>query len=162
MARRVFFSFHFDNDISRANNIRNAWAVGPDHEKSPVIDKAGWEQVKQGGDAAVQRWIDDALTGCSVTVVLIGKDTHSRRWVNYEIAKSYLDGKGVLGVCLRDMKDMNLKSFSTSGQNPFVATRLAYNRKYDIPNYPIYSWIHDQGRSNIGSWVEKAAKAVGR
>lgn len=162
MARRVFFSFHFDGDITRANNIRNAWAVGPTHEASPVVDKAGWEQVKRGGDQAVKRWIDNAMNGCGVTAVLIGQQTHSRPWVQYEIAKSFNEGKGVIGVCLRGMKDWEQKSFQFSGPNPFPATTKAYNQKYTIPDYPIYSWVYDRGRDNFGTWIERAARLAGR
>ena len=162
MPRRVFFSFHFGGDITRANNVRNAWKVGSAHEASPMVDKAGWEQVKRGGDAAIQRWINGAMNGCGVTCVLIGQQTHSRPWVHYEIAKSFVDGRGVFGVCLRGMKDWEQKSFSASGPNPFAATKAAYKGKYDIPNYPIYSWVYDYGRSNFGDWVESAAKVAGR
>lgn len=162
MPRKVFFSFHFGGDITRANNVRNAWRVGADHEASPIVDKAGWEQVKRGGDAAVKRWIDNAMNGCGVTCVLIGQSTFSRPWVHYEIAKSFLDGRGVLGVCLRDMKDWEQKSFSLPGRNPFEATKVSYQNRYNIPNYPIYSWVHDNGRANFGAWVERAARAAGR
>ncbi len=162
MPRRVFFSFHFSGDISRANNVRNAWKVGADHEASPMIDKAGWEQVKRGGDAAIRRWIDSAMDGCGVTCVLIGQETHRRPWVQYEIARSFIQKKGVFGVCLRDMRDFEQKSFSFSGRNPFTATKEACRGQYDIPNYPIYSWVHDSGRQNFAQWVEAAAKSVGR
>ncbi|MEP5622284.1 MAG: TIR domain-containing protein, partial [Hyphomicrobiales bacterium] len=146
MARRVFFSFEFKNDIVRANQVRNAWQFGDN--LSPMVDKAGWEKVKAGGDTAIKRWIDNAISGCGVTCVLIGQQTHARPWVRYEIAKSFLDRKGVFGVCLRGMQNFEQKSFLLSGPNPFEATRRAYSDKYAIPNYPIYSWRQNNGRAN--------------
>lgn len=161
MTRRVFFSFHFENDFSRANNIRQAWRFRADHEANPMVDKAGWEKVKRDGDAAITSWINQALNGCSVTVVLIGTETYQRPWIHYEIAKSFYDKKGVFGICLSGMKGLDQKSFSP-GQNPFLAARRAYQNKYPIPDYPIYSWARGDGRNNFESWVSAAAQAAGR
>ena len=158
LARRVFYSFHFGNDIFRANVVRNTWTF----ESPPVVDPAGWEEIKRGGDREIQSWIDKAMSGCGVTVVLIGQETAHRRWVQYEIAKSYDDKKGVIGICLRGIKDFDQKSFSDPGPNPWAATRNTYGGKYLIPNYPIYSWKHNNGRENFESWVERAATQAGR
>jgi hypothetical protein len=83
MARRVFFSFHYQNDIWRVSQIRDCW-VTRDRTAAGFWDAADWEKVKRGGDAAIKRWIDDQLQSTSVTVVLIGQETASRKYVNYE------------------------------------------------------------------------------
>lgn len=87
MARRVFFSFHYKNDIDRSMIVRNSW-VTQGKEAAGFIDKAEFEQIKRKGDDAVYRWIDKQLEGTSVTVVLIGSDTLNRKFVQYEICKS--------------------------------------------------------------------------
>ena len=56
--RRTFYSFHFDNDAWRAGQVRNIRAT--EHDE-PVSDNS-WEQVKRGGDAAIQRWINDQMS----------------------------------------------------------------------------------------------------
>ena len=48
MARRVFFSFHYDNDISRSMAVRNSWVI-QGKEAAGFIDKAAFEQIKRQG-----------------------------------------------------------------------------------------------------------------
>ena len=92
MPRRVFFSFHYD-DVVRAMNVRNSWVVRGDNEPVGFIDKAAFEVVERQGDAAIKRWIDAQMNGTSVTVVLIGTNTWSRPYVQYEIEQSLYQGK---------------------------------------------------------------------
>lgn len=87
MARRVFFSFHYDEDINRSMTVRNSW-VTQGKEAAGFIDKAEFEKVKRNGENAVCKWIDKQLEGTSVTVVLIGKETLKRPFVQYEIRKA--------------------------------------------------------------------------
>lgn len=90
MARRVFFSFHYDGDILRVGQIRNSGIVLPQGDTpTGFIDKASWESVKRQGDDAIKRWIDNQLQNTSVTVVLIGAETAQRPWVNYEIIEKH-------------------------------------------------------------------------
>src|SRR5467141_2006529 len=99
MARRVFFSFHYDNDILRVGQIRNSGIVlRPGDTAAGFTDSASWESVKRQGEAAIKRWIDNELNGTSVTVVLIGSQTANRPWVNYEIIESATRGNGLLGI----------------------------------------------------------------
>jgi hypothetical protein len=93
MGRRVFYSFHYKPDNWRASQVRN---IGVIEGNKPVSDN-DWEKVKKGGDKAIQNWIDDQLKGRSCTIVLIGEKTAGRKWIKYEIEKSWNSGKGVLG-----------------------------------------------------------------
>lgn len=85
MARRVFFSFHYDNDINRSMTVRNSW-VTQGKEAAGFVDKAEFEKIKRTGETAVHNWIDNQLNGTSVTVVLIGSETLNRPFVQYEIS----------------------------------------------------------------------------
>jgi hypothetical protein len=105
MARSVFFSFHYDNDVWRANVVRNSWVTKPNRETSGFIDSADFEKLKKNGDAAVKKWIDDQLLVTTVTVVLIGSETLTRPFVLYELKKSYERGNGILGVYIDQIKD---------------------------------------------------------
>ncbi|MGH7856257.1 MAG: TIR domain-containing protein [Candidatus Binatia bacterium] len=78
MARRVFFSFHYERDNWRAGQVRNSWVTKPDRESAGFWDAAAWEEVKKRGDDAIKRWIRDQMAGSSVTAVLIGRDTSTR------------------------------------------------------------------------------------
>jgi len=50
MARRVFFSFHYERDVWRAGQVRNCW-VTKDREEAGFWDAASWEEVKKKGQS---------------------------------------------------------------------------------------------------------------
>ena len=81
MARKVFFSFKYE-DVTRAMVVRNSWVT---QDSAGFIDAVDFEKIKKQGDAAIQKWIDGQLLGTSVTVVLVGKETCTSRWVKYEV-----------------------------------------------------------------------------
>ncbi len=85
--RRVFFSFHYEQDVWRATNVRNSGKVDA-AAAAGWNDASLWEEAKRKGRAEIERLIDDGLRGTSVTAVLIGAETANRPWVKYEIEKS--------------------------------------------------------------------------
>lgn len=88
MARRVFFSFHYQDVIDfRANVVRNHWLTKPDREAAGFFDASIWEDAKKTGSIVLKRLINKEVQNTSVTVVLIGSNTYARRWVRYEIIK---------------------------------------------------------------------------
>ena len=163
MARRVFFSFHYDNDITRSMTVRNSW-VTQGKEAAGFIDKADFEQVKCQGDAAVYDWINKQLDGTSVTVVLIGSDTLTRPYVQYEIRQSLQRGNAVIGVLIHSIKDMRTGMSSSCGN---VHTIIGYY-KDGTPAYfdnicdGIYDYLSQNGYQNMGDWIENAARAHGK
>ena len=88
MARRVFFSFHYERDVRRIQQVRNSWVVRERGVSQPFYDGADFEDAKRRA-GGIQNWIDEQLNGCSVTAVLFGAETYNREWVKYEIKKSY-------------------------------------------------------------------------
>ena len=114
MARNVFFSYHFKNDHSRTQQIRNMNAlVG-----NSTVTANKWEEIKKSGPASIRKWIDDNMKGKSCLVVLIGSETASRPWVKYEIKKAWEDGRGVLGIHINKLKDLT-GEISVKRANPF-------------------------------------------
>lgn len=83
MARKTFFSFHYERDAWRAANVRNSGVLAKDDEYG-FIDAADWEKIERDGDAAIKRWIQEQLKNTTATVVLIGAETATREWVLYE------------------------------------------------------------------------------
>lgn len=159
MARKVFYSFHYLPDAWRTSQVRN---IGVVEGNKPASDN-DWETVKKSGDAAIKKWIDDQLDGRSCTVVLIGKDTANRKWINYEIDKSWKDGKGVLGIYIHNLKDSS-GSQSSKGNNPFdylttaTGTKLSTIVKAYDTGYTTSTYVYDDIASNLSSWIEEAIK----
>jgi len=158
VARRVFFSFHYERDIWRASQVRNSWVTKPDRESAGFWDAASWEEVKNKGESATKRWIDDQLTGTSVTVVLIGAKTSNRDYVKYELEQSWKNGNGILGIYIHQMKDKDGKT-DTKGSNTFgpIFTSPNDDKKYFFERFPTYDWVDDDGYNKLGDWVEAAA-----
>lgn len=148
MARRVFFSFHYERDVWRASVVRNSWLT-KDREAAGFWDAGIWEEAKKKGDAAIKAMIDKALNNTSVTAVLIGKETANRQYVKYEIDKSIARGNGILGVRIEKIENSK-GQVDDAGQNPLPS------------KYPIYLWNKNEGYKNLGTWVEAAAKVAGR
>lgn len=54
MAKRVFFSFHYQDVIDfRANVVRNHW-VTKDREEAGYFDASIWEEAQKKGDLALK------------------------------------------------------------------------------------------------------------
>lgn len=156
MPRRVFYSFHYQADGWRASMVRNIGAV---EGNAPANDN-DWEAVKRGGDASIQRWIDQQLQGRSCTVVLVGAETANRNWVKYEIEKSWNDGnKGVFGIRIHKLLNQ-ARQPSIAGPNPFQQFTLSGGRRlsdvvtlYDPPHNSstdVYNYISN----NLAQWIE--------
>ena len=160
MARRVLYSFHFANDAWRASQVRR---IGSIEGNRPVTDNE-WEQVKKGGDAAIKKWIDGQLDGKSCTVVLVGAATAGRKWINYEVEKSWNDGKGVVGIRIHNLKDSSGNA-CLAGSNPFDTFTMNRDSKklsaivtlYDPPGFDSKA-VYASIESNVERLVEEAVK----
>ena len=147
MARRVFFSFKYKQDVSRTMVVRKSCVI-QGKEAAGFIDAADFEELKKKGDDAIRDWIDSQLEGTSVTVVLVGEKTCSSRWVKYEIQKSIERGNGLLGIDISKIKDLNSNTSERCGKIP--------------EGYDFYLWNIDKGYENMGDWIEEAAKLAGK
>lgn len=163
MARKTFFSFHYKNDVWRANQVRNSWVTKDSNEAAGFVDSVEFEKVEKEGDAAIKRWIDKQLEGTSVTVVLIGSDTSNRPYVKYELEKSWQKGNGILGIYIHQQKDKDGKT-DTKGSNSFgpLFTSKNDDKQYFWQRFETYDWVDDNGYANMGKWIEAAAKKAGR
>ncbi|PAJ85271.1 TIR domain-containing protein [Burkholderia ubonensis] len=146
MARKVFFSFKYD-DVQRAMNVRNSNVING-AIKSGFIDKADFEEVERKGDNAIKAWIDKQLEGTTVTVVLVGANTEKSRWVKYEIDQSIARENGILTIDISKIKDL--------AGNTTECCSLR------VRGYNHYLWNNGNGRDNLGKWVEDAAVAAGK
>lgn len=148
MARATFFSFHYQRDVWRVNQIRNAPNV-TGCAAAGFQDASLWEEAKKKGDAAVKALIDKGLKGTTVTLVCIGAKTAGRKFINYEIDESIKRGNGLLGVHIHNLKDKDGKT-DTKGDVPYKLTSGGYK---------VYTYTD---LDDLGRWIEAAAKAAGK
>lgn len=141
MARRVYFSFHYE-DIWKVNQIRNSHIV-EGCTAAGFMDASLWERVRRRGDAAIKRAIDQGLENTSVTCVLIGTKTWERKYVRYEIEESIARGNGLIGIHIHNVKDRFGKA-CLKGRVPASLKNSGAS---------IYVW----DRTRFGDWIEEAA-----
>lgn len=149
----VFYSFHFDNDVMRVQQIRNMGII----DGNEPVSKNDWETVKKSGNAAIEKWIDDNMKYKRCVVVLIGTDTHKRPWVIHEIKKAWKDRRGLLGIHIHNL-NCPKNGTCSKGKNPFDQFTFEENGVvvvppvFDPPSSNAYNHIKD----NLTAWVEGA------
>lgn len=151
--RNIFYSFHFDNDVMRVQQVRNMGVVEGNKPVSPNT----WEEVKKKGNAAIETWIDDNMKGKSCVIVLIGTDTHKRPWVKYEIQKAWKDGKGIFGIHVHNLNCPS-NGKCNKGINPFDAIRFTRGDAVIVPKVydPKANDAYNDIAKNLSDWVEAA------
>jgi hypothetical protein len=131
MAKRVFFSFHYQDVIDfRANVVRQHWVTKPDREAAGFFDASIWETAKRTGCLAVKRLINSGLDGTSVTCVLIGSQTYVRPWVRYEILKSFRKGSSIFAVHINSIRGRDQMT-RTRGPNPLNYVGVTFSDSGD-------------------------------
>lgn len=158
MARKVFFSFHYARDVRRIQQVRQSWVVRQKGEAPPFYDAADFEEAKRRA-GGIEKWIEEQLSGCSVTAVLFGHETYTRDWVKFEIKRSFERRMGILAIDLKNVKDP-LTGVDLPGRNPLEHWSSSGRSFTSI--YRSYDWVQDDGYNNIGSWIERAAVDAGR
>ncbi len=148
MARRVFFSFHYQRDIWRVNQIRNIPEI-TGCAAAGFQDASLWEEAEKKGDAEIKKLIDKGLENTSVTVVFIGAKTAGRKYINYEIEKSIARGNGIVGIQIHHLKN-KAGEIDEAGATPAKLTNGGYK---------VYKYVDSE---KLAARIEEAAKAAGR
>jgi len=93
----VFLSYVFEDVAYRDQLV--SWAqrgeLGPGIR---LVFEA--EDVRQKGDAGIRAHLRPILEGAHALLVMVGTDSHDRRWMDYEIAFAQSARKGVIVVRL--------------------------------------------------------------
>jgi hypothetical protein len=135
MTRRVYFAFHFENDIWRVNQVRMSNVVAG-ADLAGFFDHSEYAEAKKKGAEEIKRRIRAKLRGTTVTVVLIGTETAHRAYVKYEIAQSVAHKNGLLGVHIHHLKNQNGQT-SPRGTKPGIPRGVVF---------PTYDWDRDLER----------------
>lgn len=122
ITKNVFVSHHHKDDSSvdgltgmvagKGYHLRNSSIrVNPDNQKRLDQNKVS--------DKTIERLLRMKMRWASQVIVVIGKKTHTRDWVNWEIAAAHKLGKSIIGVYENGLKDKveipdNLKKYATS------------------------------------------------
>jgi hypothetical protein len=150
MARRCFFSFHYQDVIDfRANVVRKHNITKDDN--GGFFDASIWETAKKQGDVALKRLINGGLENTTATAVLIGSGTYARRWVHYEVMKSIERGNFVIGIHINGIRDRHGIVLS-QGPNPFDYLGLHVNADGTIGSPIIWNGQAWEAYSDLGAF----------
>ena len=148
----VFISYHRQQDQGYKDSFVQMMG-------SNIVDKS----VNLGSiidtnlptEAVLQRIREEYITQVSVTVVLIGRCTWQRKYVDWEIGASLRDTTmnprcGLLGILLPSHTDFERRQY-----NPrLIPPRLADNCRGDNAFACIYDWSSDA--TVIRGWIHQA------
>lgn len=138
MPRYTFFSFCYEDVKNfKVNVVRNSWLLN--NSSDLFIDGSIWEKEKSKGPTVIKNLIETGLKKTSVTTVLIGNDTSKRRWVKYEIIKSFEKGNGILGININRIRGKD-QAISSLGLNPL--DRLAFQISEDGKKIKFYELVN--------------------
>ena len=99
--KHVFISHHHQDDAHVTKLADLLDRRGYEIRNSSIRAKpANQRRLDEGlvSDATIKRLLRMKMTWASTVIVLIGKETHSRDWVNWEIEKAKELGKRIVGV----------------------------------------------------------------
>lgn len=154
---KAFYSFHFSNDVARVGQVRNMGVI----EGDQVVDDNSWEKVKKAGAGAIETWINRQMDSSNVVIVLVGEETASRPWVEYEIRRAWHTGKPIFGVRINGLKNFQGQP-SWPGPNPFDAIWLDNGLKLSayvplhLPAGSTSQEIYASIAANMKSWIRNA------
>ena len=167
MAKKVFFSFHYQDVIDfRANVVRNHGNFKLNRGEAGFYDSSIWEEAKKTSDLALKRLINKGLDNTSNTCVLVGTDTYQRRWVDYEIMKSLKKGNHIFAVHINGIKCKNGKT-KKKGSNPLYYLGYSIDstgKKLSLHNYLNNKWTKykDLDGWNVKTFPEKDRNKIFR
>lgn len=119
--RHVFISHHHRDDSSVDGLTSLLKSKGYDIRNSSIRAKpANQARLEKGlvNESVIKRLLRIKIAWASTVIVLIGKDTHTRPWVNWEIQKAHERGKRIIGVYEQGGTDYelpeNLKKYGSN------------------------------------------------
>lgn len=155
MVKSVFYSFHYTKDVHRVQLVRNINAI----DGAPILNGQEWESVRRQNQDTVTRWIDSQMNYKRAVIVLIGQETASRPWVQYEIKRAWDMKKPLLGVRIHGLASMN-EGADRPGADPFAAAGINGIQIFDPTRYSFNGTIDTKAtyaelRARLPMWAEQ-------
>lgn len=151
--RKVFIS-HYKGDRYEVDNFIQRFA-NEEQVFTPYVLGANDNDdfINSNDPEYVMRKIrENYLQDTTVTIVLVGKCTHSRRYVDWELKSSLRQGSytpnGVMGIIL-----------PSQGSTAWMPPRLQANWNQDHINCYARYWVYPQTAQQLGGLIDEAYNA---
>ena len=147
---KVFVSFHSKDKRRRSKFVNMLDGY--------IVDRSVRDgDIDKGLKAAeIRRQIRDYfIADATVTVVLVGRCTWQRRYVDWEIGASLTDTRhnarcGLLGILLPSHPNYGKDNYNSR----LIPPRLARNLGGDSPFADLYDWTGDEAK--LAEWIDRA------
>jgi len=102
MTRRHIFISHHHADDKKVDQLTDLLTRGGSDVRNSSVrmkpaNQRRWDEGRVK-DETIRRLLRMKISWASTMVVLIGKETHTRRWVDWEITQAAKQGKRIVGV----------------------------------------------------------------
>ena len=114
--KRVFLSFRGE-DRQQVNGLR-LLAANPDFDLE-FYDESVQTPYDSTNAAYIKQKISEKINRTSVTVCLIGKETYTSAWVNWELQTSVDKGNTLIAMALKGVDEAILPSLIRAKNLPF-------------------------------------------
>ena len=150
---KVFVSYHHENDQKYKDRLIEEMSAN-------IVDRSVEDGDIDGSLKTVAIWEkirDERMAGATVVLVLVGRHTWSRKFVDWEIGSALNQSRnnsrcGVLGILLPDHPN-----YGTGHCGPrLLPQRLAENLEGDDPYVRLYNWPGNGSLSIIRVWIHLA------
>lgn len=150
---KTFISYHHEDDQEYKDMLVQLL-------ENHIVDKSVHDDDIDDNNlktATIRQKIrDDFIADATVTVVLIGAKTYTRKHVDWEIGSSLRKTKknsrcGMLGIILPSHPD-----YRKPRRDELIPPRLADNTKGDDPYAQIHNWPKNNKVLRVRKWIHKA------
>ena len=153
---KVFISYHHEDDQEWKDRFVR---IMSDRIVDRSVDIGDIVGNNPPTEDTLRRIREEHIADATVTVVLIGRRTWQRKYVDWEIGTTLRDTHtnprcGLVGILLPSHQDFNQSKF-----NPrLIPPRLADNCDCDNPYSSIYDWSTEKSADTVQDWIHQAFK----
>ena len=148
----VFISYHHNQDQTYKTRFK-----GLMHDKMVDMSVNLGDIIgeNQPSEAVLQQIREDHIARVSVTIVLIGRCTWKRKYVDWEIGASLRDTPtnprcGLIGILLPDHPDFGERGYRRNLLPPRLVDNLSGNNSYAA----VYDWSDDA--EEVQDWIHES------
>ncbi|MDV3936898.1 hypothetical protein CMT78_03850 [Elizabethkingia anophelis] len=98
MGNNNIFISHHGKDDHHVQNLKTRLKSKGFGVKNFSIDSTKHHNGRRPSDARIRRLLKIRIKAASTFICLIGKETHKRKWVDYEIRRAQQEGKKIIGI----------------------------------------------------------------
>ena len=100
----IFIS-HYGKDDEHVQSLKSRLKEKGYNVRNFSIDSTKHKDGRKPSEAFINRLLDIRIKNSGTLICLLGPETSTRKWVNYEIRKAHLEGKRIVGVYTHGNKD---------------------------------------------------------